>query len=399
MVTLIASSANSAILMTIRLSPLTALCLVAFSVNTSTQMVTPIIALYSQESLRATIDQVGLVISAFFVASIVTKLPLGLFGTRLNPARVMPYALCLMMLATLLYYYAPDVIVFTIARILSGIAFALFAISTMTVSAYVSANRERAVGLYTSSLALGLMAGPALGTLFVTAIGTPSTILLSAAPLVVAMVVSLKAKSARVSRPKVEEMRVASRLGSVVGNRRLQLAMLAYFSFSFVLAVIVAYAPLYGRETFGFTDAVITSIFFAYFAVTALTRILVTRLAYSVRLEWIIVAGLVNSVVILLSLPLLKSPLAFIVSVVLLGVTHGVVYPSSLMMVLTTFAGSDLFLASSIFLTGFDLGGVLGPVIMSRIATSYGLVYGLALSAILPLSAAVALVAQHYARR
>jgi len=351
-------------------------------------MIVPVVALYAVDRLSATIEQVGMLISAFFVASVLAKVPLGVIGGSLEPGRTMPFSLLLMTFASALYYSAPTVGVFALGRALGGLAFALFAISTMTVSAYVSKDRAHAVGMYTTSLALGLMAGPALGALLIPVIHTRNTLLASAVPLLTALVLSLRMTTAKVANPSLQDMRLMPRMKRILTNRTFDLALLAYFCFAFVLAVVVAYAPLYGREAFGFTDAAVTGIFAGYFTVTALTRMVITQFAYSNRLRWMIFGGLANAGALLSIMPFLNSPPAFAASIILLGITHGIVYPSSLMMVFTGFARGDLLLASSIFLTGFDLGGVLGPLVISPVAASLGLAHALALSAILPISTA-----------
>lgn len=374
------------------------LCGVAFSVNVSNQMAAPIIALYAKESLHASIGEVGLVISAYFLASLSSKLPLGMLGQRTRVSWVLPASTFLMILSPVGYALAPDTQFFTGIRVLHGLAFALFGISGMILSSLASKERDRAVAAYTSALALGLMAGPGVGSLAVPFVGIKGIFLISVIPAAAAVMLALSIKIKAPPPIPTSTIELFKHSRRVVSDRKFQSSFIAYFAFSFVLGVLLAYAPIYARQAFDLTDAAITALFFGYFTVTASTRLVMTRIIHSMSLAHILLIGLMNAAFVVFFMPLMQLPQFFGVAFVLLGLSHGVVYPASAMILVRAFKQGELFLASSIYLTGFDLGGMLGPALMSLVATTLGLQYAISMSAVVPLVAA-ALVASSLRRK
>jgi MFS family permease len=61
------------------MKPLTAICLIGLSAAISFQISSPLLSIYAKEYLNATIPEIGVIVSAFFLASAFSKLPIGIF--------------------------------------------------------------------------------------------------------------------------------------------------------------------------------------------------------------------------------------------------------------------------------------------------------------------------------
>jgi hypothetical protein len=61
------------------MKPLTVICLIGLSIAISFQISSPLLSIYAKEYLNATIPEIGVIVSAFFMASAFSKLPIGIF--------------------------------------------------------------------------------------------------------------------------------------------------------------------------------------------------------------------------------------------------------------------------------------------------------------------------------
>ncbi len=95
-----------------------------------------------------------------------------------------------------------------------------------------------------------------------------------------------------------------------------------------------------------------------------------------------LVSGLVGATLITFIMTLSGSPMVFALAFVFLGISYGVIYPTSAMMIADSVSSEELLMANSIFLSAFDLGATLGPVLVSVVAEGYGIVSALSISSI-----------------
>ena len=95
---------------------------------------------------------------------------------------------------------------------------------------------------------------------------------------------------------------------------------------------------------------------------------------------------------IIFSMSLAGSPVAFALAFVLLGIPLGAIYPTSAMIVAGVVGSQELLLANSIFLSAFDLGATMGPVSASVLAENHGIPYALSVSSIPSTLAAILVV-------
>ena len=361
---------------------------IGFSATASTQIVGPILAIYLKDFLLASIPEVGLAVSVFFLTSALSKLPVGFSarGTRTTLGLILSLLIC--SICPSAYVLAKDLAVFNTIRAIHGFGAALFGVTGLTLisSMALSGKRVEAISSFIASLAVGLMAGPAIGTLSVALLGIKNTFFIASLPSLIglAMAYSLaRNTSLRVDYGSGRNLALSD-LSMVLSNRLFKGSFLAYMSFSFVFGVLLAYAPIHARENLGFSIGHITSLFFGYFLVITGVRFMLGRLIEKLGEERMLSLGLLNTTLMGALMYFVNAPAVFTAAFVCLGLSHGVVYPTAAIVVARTVKPAELALANSIYLVAFDLGTFFGPTLTSVVATSYGIPSALALSGIFP---------------
>ncbi len=361
---------------------------IGFSATASTQIVGPILAIYLKDFLLASIPEVGLAVSVFFLTSALSKLPVGFSarGTRTTLGLILSLLIC--SICPSAYVLAKDLAVFNTIRAIHGFGAALFGVTGLTLisSMALSGKRVEAISSFIASLAVGLMAGPAIGTLSVALLGIKNTFFIASLPSLIglAMAYSLaRNTSLRVDYGSGRNLALSD-LSMVLSSRLFKGSFFAYMSFSFVFGVLLAYAPIHARESFGFSSGYITSLFFGYFLVTTGVRFMLGRLIEKLGEERMLSLGLLNTTLMGAFMYFINAPTVFTAAFVCLGLSHGVVYPTAAIVVARAVKPAELALANSIYLVAFDLGTFFGPTLTSVVATSYGIPSALALSGIFP---------------
>ncbi len=376
------------------ITPLRGICLGSFFVTSASQAVSPILSLYATETLGASLVDVGVLVSAFSISSSITRFPLAFIASRGKGRKVLlaSYApLCPLFLAQGL---ASDVLHLILLRILGGFFFAIIgpfslALSTFTVP---TESRDSAVATYTSYVAIGLMIGPAIGTLSVASFGTRSTFFTASALALLGFLFALRGMRGVEAKGGYRTSSLSS-VRDAISNRFFAMCFLTILCFSFQVTVVSTYAPLYARQRFLMDDTIVSAMFFAYSIVLVATRVSIRSFSRKVRRRALLSLGLINSAIMVLSLSVSPSVQLFFLSYSLLGFSHGIVPPSAALIVAGSVEPSELVTANSIYFNSWDIGAMLGPFVMAYVVENLGFAQALNLSSILSLLGILAITA------
>ena len=118
-----------------------------------------------QVELGVSIDRVQWVTSVYLIATCVVMLPFGRMGDRHGKVRMFQAGVVAFTLGSLLCGLSPDLQTLVVARIAQGVGCALAMANNMGIitEAFPAHERGRAMGVMSTFVALGMMAGPVLG--------------------------------------------------------------------------------------------------------------------------------------------------------------------------------------------------------------------------------------------
>lgn len=306
-------------------------------------MILPLLPFYAQE-LQATPFQIGLLFSSYSLAQLLFAPLLGRLSDRIGRRPVLLASIAGSAASYLLFAAASSYAVLLLARWLSGMAAANYAIAQAYMADVSSPeNRSRAMGLVGAAFGLGFVLGPALGGLLAHA-GGPRLVPLTAAILsAINLLIAFFGLPESLSRELrgrqhgswlgIASLRAAWRDSSVRG------LMVLFFLVMFCFSMMEATLALFCQERFGFGTRETSWLFvFVGVVLVVVQGGLLGRLVRRFGERRLIVSGIVLMAAGLALLPLTprSAPLAWshagllLASLFLLAVGQGVHNPSSL---------------------------------------------------------------------
>ena len=141
----------------------------------------PVIPLYATE-LGATVAEVGVIVATISYVAAFLLIPFGMLSDRFGRHKLLVGGLAIFTLAPLLYPLAnnPEQLIWF--RAIHGLAAAAFLPTAiaLVIDLTPEAKRGEAIGWYTASLQLGLMAGPITGGFLAEEFGFNAAIMVAA---------------------------------------------------------------------------------------------------------------------------------------------------------------------------------------------------------------------------
>jgi MFS family permease len=371
-------------------SPTNLLAFTGFIVTTSGQMSAPILSLYAYSHLGASTAEIGLVFSIFSISSLVVRLIIGLLFSGDFLLKALVVGLFVNSCSMLTYAFAPNVPVLISVRAIHGAAFAFDVTTMLTLSSLVaSSGQEAAASLnrYTTGVALGLMLGPAIGTLSVSALGLRDTLTAAGiASIPAVFAASTLYRSSRgicvwpsSSRPRASDLRLLCQ------SDGLRLSTIIYLCYTVAYGVILAYAPIVGKLDLNIPEVGITSLFFGYFAITLLCRASLMRILRVISLPRLLMLSLSAAAAGVFTMGVSSSLALFVLGFELTALGHGFIFPLTAMIVAKTIPPELRMLGNSVYLSSWDAGLMIGPLISSGLAAVLPLRETIAVMTLTPL--------------
>lgn len=272
-------------------APVLVACAVSFVVYLGAYMRLPLVPLFASD-LGATTVQVGMINAVFMAAAAILSLPLGLVSDRLGRRRLILTGMAISGLTSFSLLFVRTPLQVGAVYLFSGVGLACFSPSMMSYVGDVSPPPflGRAYGWYTSSLYLGMAAGPGLGGA-IAAGGYRVAFFFSAAVIAAGFLLG----GSRMPAPPVvirpPSGNLVSDFREILGNRAVLACWTTTFFSTYAWGALFAFFPLFARNE-GISITHTGLIFSCQAAANAVFRIPVGRLSDRTgKRERYIVAG------------------------------------------------------------------------------------------------------------
>jgi MFS family permease len=373
-----------------------------FSYIASFSVVAPILSIYVKDVVNAPIEMVGLVTAMFFIASSLAKISLGIFAGGKKTIPFLLIAFVILSICPALYSLTGNIPVLIVLRVAHGLAFAFIGTASLILAALAisSVERDKGVGTYAASLSLGLLAGPAITTVSIPLFGVSNTfyfaslmgcIGISAAFFLNRKISSID-KSWQIIGVAVDREALKSKTSAIMFNRMFSVAFVGNFAFFVLFGVILAYAPLYAKETLNFSDELVSALFLLYYIATTVTRLSIGRIVGRVSKSALMVLSTAFAALFSFALAISIDNLVFAGIFASIGAIQGVLFPVGSMLIADHIQPSRNILANSLYMMGIDVGQGIAPLITAGVIIQYGLEYSFIVSAAISTVATLLLI-------
>ena len=366
------------------------LSLTGFFVSTSIFMIAPMFSVYAYEYVGARAVEVGVISAAAFLTALFIRIPfsVGLKTEYFHVALIGGLAANSIALAG--YGFSENIPTLLFFRVIHGAAVALDYTLMLTLSSMIAPGQTdttSSIESYSTSLALGLVMGPALGSLLLTFMDLRALMFVSSAIGLGAVLSGiLFARSIHGFWYGLQVGRIRIRdVARLLRSRRVMAPAATYFSFTLAYGAFIAYIPLRAKIDLMITDQDITTLFSTYYLIVFLARLFIGRLRKrfgSVKLLY--------SALTMASLGLITSSLAptyplLVAGFMMTGVSHGLIFPITASVAARTTPPDLRNLGNAAYLTSFDVGNIIGPSVTSLLVGFAPISLSVALMAASPL--------------
>jgi len=376
--------------------------MIGFSYIASSSVIAPILSIYVKDITNAPVEMIGLVTAVFFITSALVKIPLGVFAGGKKTITFLLFAFVIFSICPALYPLTDSILMLIVLRALQGFAYAFIGTASLILAALTisSVERDRGVGTYTASLSLGLLAGPAITTFSIPLFGVSNTfyfaslmgfIGISAALFLNKRFSSIE-KNWQIIDVAVNREALKSKVSGIMRNKGFDTAFIGIFAFFVLFGVILAYAPLYAKETLHFSNEYISVLFLLYYTATTVTRLAIGRIIRRVSKPTLMTLATVFTALFSFALAIFTNNFVFAGIFASIGAIQGVLFPVGSMLIAEHIQPSRNILANSLYVMGIDVGQGIAPLITAGVAVQYGLEYSFMVSAVISIAAALLLI-------
>jgi DHA1 family multidrug resistance protein-like MFS transporter len=352
------------------------LCVIAFLMMLATQITNPLLSIFAKE-IGATGVWIGYAVSAYWVSRVVLEIPSGYMVYRFGYFKPMTLGVVLTAIANVLtlWAYTPSYLI--VMRAIMGLGAPLFFAVSMTfiINMFDVERRGSAMGLFQGIEFVGTIVGSGLSGAIIEQIGFHNGFLLSAVFAVIGLVLLVIPRSLRneMSSQIVDSKLKVSDLPKVISNRILLfMGVVTLASFIMNNGLIFTVFPLYANENLGLSLTDVGFIMGARSVGYVISLFVLGRASDIFGRKPVLIFGIVSTSLFMMVLSSVTSFTSLAGLLAIVGFTSGAIWIVGPVISAEAVDPSKIGAAVGVYRTFFDLGSVLGPIVMMDVFTVYG---------------------------
>lgn len=353
------------------------LCGIALLAMFSTSLILPLIPIYAKQ-IGATGVVIGFSVAAYWVSRIVMEIPSGFVSQRFGYYRSMAVGLGLNVVGTALSAYAVNPIQFVLARALMGIGAPLFfaVATTFVLNLFEAERRGGAMGIFQGIEFAGTIVGSTFSGYVVSVFDFRLSFLFSAGLILIALILvvvptHVRSESVRMTASSSLSL---SAMREVFWNRRLLIVSSATFAeFIMSTGILMTVFPLYASEGLGFSLTSIGLLMGSRSVGFVVAMFSMGAISDRVGRKPVLLFGVGATAVLIAVLNFVSSFVGLVAAFFLLGITTGAIWIVCPVLAAEAVEPHQRGAAIGTYRTFFDLGSILGPIVMSAVMEGYGI--------------------------
>ena len=346
------------------------LCVVGFLSMLSIMVTNPILSLFA-EDIGATGVWIGYAVSGYWISRVVLEIPSGYVSSRYGYYRPMLFGLALTVIGNTLLVFVDSPVHLVLVRALNGFGAPFFFAVSMTfiVNLFGAERRGTAMGVFQGIEFVGTIIGSAVSGKLVQEMGWRGgftvALALSFAALLL-FVVPPHIRKEAVQGPTSEPLTLGEII-RVMKNKTLMIVAAATLA-EFIMTIV----PLFMRGTLGFSLAEVGYVMGARSLGFVVAMFVMGSISDRAGRRPVLMFGLAATAVLVVVMSVFSTFLTMAAVICVIGFTSGAIWIVGPVISAEAVDKSQRGAAIGVYRTFFDLGSVLGPIIMTAVMTGYG---------------------------
>lgn len=337
---------------------------ITFFIRASNNMMLTSVPLLARYDFNFTQEEVGLIAG---LSSFSTFITTALLNTRLSSGsrRVAFMASNVVYVFVFVGFFESTFITIWILAAIGGAVLGLMMPNVITAAGLFrdATVRDRVLSLYTVALSLSLVAGPAVESYLLNYYPLRTVFLLFVAFAIVSALLSPLIRFPQENRTRIRT--------NVFGNFGFRSALLNIMAYNIPFSLLVAFAGIYEKDTFGISLSTVTLLFSFFFIASFGSRLFLSaKPPRNLKLQMTI--SMILSIAGILMMVLSVNLYMFIAALLILGIPHGLTYPLSVVSITRSFEPRFRNIANSYFFSVMMMIGVVLPFVGGSLIGLYG---------------------------
>jgi MFS family permease len=355
------------------------LCIIAFLMMLATQITNPLLSIFAKR-IGATGVMIGYAVAGYWVTRVLLEVPSGFISARFGYYKPLLAGALLTVLGNALTINVESPLLLVVVRAIMGLGAPLFFAVSMTfvVNLFDSKSRGRAMGLFQGIEFIGTVIGSAMSGYVIENLGFSGGFILSSALAVAAtllLVVPPQVRRETQLRATGSPMNLRDLPEVLVNPTLLVMAAITLAEFVMSTGLLYTVFPLYAEETLGFPLAEIGYIMGARSVGFVVAMFTMGSISDMMGRKPVMIFGIASTAVLIMAMSLVTGYYALAALVCVVGFTSGAIWIMGPVLSAEAVKPHQRGAGIGVYRTFFDMGSVLGPIVMTAVFASYGITY------------------------
>jgi MFS family permease len=355
------------------------LCVVGFLSMLSIMVTNPILSLFAEE-IGATGVWIGYAVSGYWISRVVLEIPSGYVSSRFGYYKPMVFGLALTVMGNIMLVFVNNPVHLVLARAVNGFGAPFFFAVSMTfiVNLFGAERRGTAMGVFQGIEFVGTIIGSAVSGKLVQELGWQGSFIAAFALSLAALllfVVPPHIRKETVRGPSSNPLTLGEILGVTRNKTLMIIAAATLAEFIMTNGLIITIVPLFTRGALGFSLADVGYVMGARSLGFVAAMFTMGSISDRIGRRPVLMFGLTATALLIVVMSFFSTFYTIAAVICVIGFTTGAIWIVGPVISAEAVDPSQRGAAIGVYRTFFDLGSVIGPILMTAVMSGYGVKY------------------------
>jgi len=355
------------------------LCVVAFLSMLSIMVTNPILSLFAEE-IGATGVWIGYAVSGYWISRVVLEIPSGYVSSKFGYYKSMVFGLALTVMGNIMLVFVNNPVHLVFVRAVNGFGAPFFFAVSMTfiVNLFGAEKRGTAMGVFQGIEFIGTIIGSAVSGKLVQELGWQGGFMVALALSVAALLLFVVPPYIRreiVRGPTSKPLTMREIFGVLKNKTLLIIAAATLAEFIMTNGLIITIVPLFTRGTLGFSLADVGYVMGARSLGFVVAMFTMGSISDRIGRRPVLMFGLTATAIMVVVMSFFYTFFTLAAVICVIGFTSGAIWIVGPVISAEAVDSSQRGAAIGAYRTFFDLGSVIGPILMTAVMSGYGVKY------------------------